>query len=181
MLLLPAAAQAPAQLQEAQPEIVVSGRGLDEGIGARAYDGTEIGRARLAHSASNRLEDVLRDISGFQQFRRSDSRSANPTSQGATLRALGGNASSRALLLLDGVPQTDPFGGWVSWPAYDPERLGEARGTLGGGSGVQGPGALAGTIELQSATPAQLSGANGRLAYGSRDGFDAHAGAGVAL
>ena len=37
---------------------------------------------------------MLRDIPGFQQFRRSDARSANPTSQGATFRALGGNASA---------------------------------------------------------------------------------------
>ena len=27
------------------------------------------------------------------------------------------------LLVLDGVPQTDPFGGWVNWPAYDPQDL----------------------------------------------------------
>ena len=116
-----------------------------------------IDRDRLTGSASGRLEEVLRDVPGFQLFRRSDSRSANPTSQGATLRALGGNASSRVLLLLDGVPQTDPFGGWVSWPAYHPERLGEARVTRGGGSGVQGPGALAGTIELASATPGRAA------------------------
>ncbi len=140
-----------------------------------------IDRDRLAGSASGRLEEVLRDVPGFQLFRRSDSRSANPTSQGATLRALGGNASSRVLLVLDGVPQTDPFGGWVSWPAYHPERLGEARVTRGGGSGVQGPGALAGTIELASATPAELRGPRGRLAYGSRDGFDAFAGLGLPL
>lgn len=140
-----------------------------------------IERDRLARSASGRLEEVLRDVPGFQLFRRSDSRSANPTSQGATLRALGGNASSRALLILDGVPQTDPFGGWVSWPAYHPERLGEARVTRGGGSGVQGPGALAGTIELVSATPAQLRGPQGRLSYGSRDGVDAFAGLGLPL
>ena len=99
---------------------------------------------------------------GFQQFRRSDARSANPTSQGVTLRALGGNASSRALLILDGVPQTDPFGGWVSWPAYDPQRLGAVRVTRGGGSGVDGPGALAGTIELDSAGPDELRGADRR-------------------
>src|SRR5947199_9779546 len=84
-----------------QPEIVVTGRGLEAGLGERAYDVTEIGRERLDHSASDRLEDVLRDVPGFAQFRRSDSRSANPTSQGATLRGLGGNASSRALLVLD--------------------------------------------------------------------------------
>ena len=99
-----------------------------------------IGRDRLTASASNRLEDVLRDVPGFHQFRRSDARSANPTSQGATLRALGGNASSRALLILDGVPQSDPFGGWIALPAFDPRRLGEVRVVRGGGTGANGPG-----------------------------------------
>jgi vitamin B12 transporter len=159
------------------PDIVVTGRGLEAGLGEDAYDVTEIRRDRLDHSASNRLEDVLRDVPGFQQFRRSDARTANPTSQGATLRALGGNASSRALLVLDGVPQTDPFGGWISWPAYDPRRLGRIRVLRGGGSGANGPGALAGTIELESALTAPSAG----LAYGSRDSVDAFAGYGAPL
>ena len=173
--LLLAAAEPPPQ------DIVVTGRGLQAAIGEEVFSTQTLERDRLTGSASGRLEDILRDVPGFQLFRRSDSRSANPTSQGATLRALGGNASSRLLLVLDGVPQTDPFGGWVSWPAYDPERLGEARVTRGGGSGVQGPGALAGTIELASATPDQLLGPRARLAHGSRDGFDAHAGLGLRL
>jgi vitamin B12 transporter len=160
----------------AQQEIVVTGRGLGAGAGEAVYDSVLIDRDQLAASASDRLEDVLLSVPGFQLFRRSDARSANPTSQGATLRALGGNASSRALLILDGVPQTDPFGGWVSWPAYDPQRLGSVRVTRGGGSGVQGPGALAGTIELESAGPDAVRGVTGDLAYGSRDSVDAHAG-----
>lgn len=163
------------------PDIVVTGRGLGAPIGETVFSTQTIDRDRLTSSASGRLEDILRDVPGFQLFRRSDARSANPTSQGATLRALGGNASSRLLLVLDGVPQTDPFGGWVSWPAYDPERLGEARVTRGGGSGVQGPGALAGTIELASAAPDELDGLRARLAYGSRNGFDGHAGVGLKL
>ncbi|HYJ29985.1 MAG TPA: TonB-dependent receptor, partial [Allosphingosinicella sp.] len=171
----------PLLLAQATPDIVVTGRGLGTAAGEAVFDTIVIDRDRLAGSASGRLEEVLRDVPGFQLFRRSDTRSANPTSQGATLRALGGNASSRVLLLLDGVPQTDPFGGWVSWPAYHPERLGEARVTRGGGSGVQGPGALAGTIELASATPVELRDPQGRVAYGSRDSFDAFAGLGVPL
>ena len=171
----------PLLLAQATPDIIVTGRGLAPAAGEEVFDTIVIERERLAGSASGRLEEVLRDVPGFQLFRRSDSRSANPTSQGATLRALGGNASSRVLLVLDGVPQTDPFGGWVSWPAYHPERLGEARVTRGGGSGVHGPGALAGTIELASATPAELRGAQGRLAYGSSDGFDAFAALGLPL
>jgi outer membrane receptor protein involved in Fe transport len=178
-LLLLAALPAPALAQ--QQDIVVTGRGLGAARSEAVFPAIAIGRERLAGSASNRLEDILRDVPGFQLFRRSDARSANPTSQGATLRALGGNASSRALLLLDGVPQSDPFGGWVSWPAFDPRRLGEVRVTRGGGSGVDGPGALAGTIELVSATPHQLRGLSAGLAYGSRDSLDAQAGAGLAL
>jgi vitamin B12 transporter len=156
-------------------EIVVTGRGLDAAPGDAALDLVTIGRERLAHSPSNRLEDILRDVPGFQQFRRSDARSANPTSQGATLRALGGNASSRALLLLDGVPQTDPFGGWIAWPAYDPRRLGRVRVVRGGGTGANGPGALAGTIELDSAAPHEAAGFGAGLALGSRDSIDAFA------
>lgn len=164
--------------QETEPEIVVTGRGLGGARGDDAYDVVTIDRDRLARSASNRLEDVLRDVPGFQQFRRSDARSANPTSQGATLRALGGNASSRALIVLDGVPQTDPFGGWISWPALDPRRLGRVRVMRGGGTGANGPGALAGTIELESAGPDEVEGLSAGLAYGSRDSVDAFAGFG---
>jgi outer membrane receptor protein involved in Fe transport len=181
LLLLGTAAPALAQQQTQQEEIVVTGHGLGAGTGEAVYDTVVLDRDQLAASASDRLEDVLLSVPGFQLFRRSDARSANPTSQGATLRALGGNASSRALLLLDGVPQTDPFGGWVSWPAYDPQRLAAVRVVRGGGSGVYGPGALAGTIELESAGPEALGGLSGSLDYGSRDSIDAHAGIGERL
>ena len=128
----------PALAQADSNEIVVTGHGLDAPPGEAAYDVVTISRERLTSTASNRLEDALRDAAGVAQFRRSDSRSAHPTSQGVTLRGLGGNASSRALVVLDGVPQTDPFGGWVAFPAYLPERLASVRITRGGGSGYAG-------------------------------------------
>jgi len=170
--LLIVAAPAGAQTVEVKPgDIVVTGRGLADAPGDRAFDVVEIDRARIEANGADRLESVLADVAGLQQFRRSDSRSANPTSQGITLRGLGGNASSRALLILDGVPQTDPFGGWVAFPAYATDRLGRIRVTRGGGSGVQGPGALAGTVELESAVP--VAALSGRVAGGSRDAVDA--------
>lgn len=155
----------------------MTGSGLTDAPGDRAYDIVVVDRDRILESASGRLEDVLRDVAGLQQFRRSDSRSANPTSQGITLRGLGGNASSRALLILDGVPQTDPFGGWVAFPAYATDRLGRVRVIRGGGSGFAGPGALAGTVELESALPRDLSPLSGLIAYGSRNSVDARGGA----
>ena len=181
VLLCLASAGGPADAAPADigPTIVVTGHGLAESPGDAVYDIVTIDRDRLANAPSNRMEDVLGDVPGFQLFRRSDSSSANPTSQGATLRALGGNASSRALLLLDGVPQSDPFGGWITWPAFDPRRLGRVRVIRGGGSGVSGPGALSGTIELESAAPDEIDGLRAGIAYGSRDSIDAYAGLGV--
>ncbi len=157
----------------AEEEIVVTGQPLPASIGESAYDVAVVDRDRIVATASGRIEDVLRDVAGLTQFRRSDARSANATSQGATLRGLGGNASSRALLVLDGVPQSDPFGGWITWPAYAPERLGSVRVTRGGGSGTYGSGALAGTIEMESVGSGQ--GLSGSMAYGSRASVDGSA------
>ncbi len=172
VLLLPA----PAFAQEApDTTITVTGHGLEAPPGDAAYATVTIGADRFSDTASGRLEDAIRDVAGVAQFRRSDSASAHPTSQGITLRGLGGNASSRALLLLDGVPQADPFGGWVAFPAYLPGRLGSARITRGGGSGYTGPGALAGTIELTSATPVELGRLQLGADYGSRNSVDATA------
>ncbi len=162
LLFIPLATPAVAQAQEdatLKPDpvvIVVTGTGLAETPAAPAYDVTEIARDQIVSSASGRIEDVLSSVAGFQQFRRSDSRSANPSAQGVTLRALGGNATSRAAVLLDGVPMADPFFGYIPLSAISPEGLGAIRVTRGGGSGPFGAGALAGTIELTSADAATL-------------------------
>ncbi|WP_373491487.1 TonB-dependent receptor [Parasphingorhabdus sp.] len=145
-------------------EIIVTG--LPASLGDNAYNATEISLETIQS-----VENALRDVPGLQQFRRSDARSANPTSQGVTLRGLGGNASSRALLILDGVPQADPFGGWVAWPGYDALALSSARITRGGGSGAEGQGAIAGTIELFSDNVGDRIELG--TAYGSRNSGDA--------
>ena len=151
--------------------IIVNGSGQLPMVGAdKAQDRTLI--TDIRPGLGNRVENILRDEAGLVQFRRSDGRSAHPTSQGVTLRGLGGNASSRALVTLDGVPQADPFGGWVAWSAYDAVNLGGILVTRGGGSGVDGPGALAGTIALHSK---MIDVEQASLAYGSRGSWDASA------
>ncbi|WP_017667920.1 TonB-dependent receptor [Sandarakinorhabdus sp. AAP62] len=171
---------APAFAAEAEGALItVTGKGLKDLPGDAALSLVVIERDRILNSGSNRLESVLADIAGQQQFRRSDSRSANATSQGITLRGLGGNASSRALLVLDGVPQADPFGGWVAFPAYATGRLDRIRVTRGGGSGYWGPGALAGTIELESVGGAAINPFTGSIAFGSRESVDAQGSLGL--
>jgi len=154
-LTFPEVAYAQTELPS-QSDIVVTGTALAPPPAAPAYDTTELTAERLASSASGRIEDALGAAAGLQQFRRSDSRSANPSAQGLTMRALGGNASSRTLVLLDGVPMADPFFGFIPLSAIAPERLAQARVTRGGGSGAFGSGAVAGTVELESAGPSRL-------------------------
>lgn len=156
-------------------QIVVTGEGLGEAPSNAAYATGEIAREQIVAAPSGRIEDVLANQAGFQQFRRSDSRSSNPSAQGVTLRALGGNATSRALVLLDGVPMADPFFGYIPLSALAPERLARIRIIRGGGSGPFGAGALAGTIELDSADAATLGPASASLLANDRGESEASA------
>ncbi len=175
----------PAFAQETEQEdddvIVVTGTGLDSAPSEGAYAVTDLNRDLIISSGSGRIEDVLENVAGFQQFRRSDSRSSNPSAQGVTLRALGGNATSRALVLLDGVPVSDPFFGYVPLSSIAPERLESIRVTRGGGSGPFGAGALAGTIELNSADADTLGAFSGRLLINDREETEASATASTKL
>jgi outer membrane receptor protein involved in Fe transport len=159
------------------PPIVVVAPALSDPAAEAAYDVETIGPKRLRTSPTAQVEQVLLQVPGVQLFRRSDARSGHPTSQGITLRALGGNASSRALLILDGVPQTDPFGGWINWPAFDLNSLAQVKVVRGGGSVAYGPGALAGTIDMKSRV---LEGFAGSIEGGSRNSLDVTAAAGAA-
>ncbi|TNE55147.1 MAG: TonB-dependent receptor [Sphingomonadales bacterium] len=161
--------------ETAGADIVVTGEGLDTAPSSIAYSTTQIERAAITAAPSGRIEDVLSSVAGFQQFRRSDSRSSNPSAQGATLRALGGNATSRALVLLDGVPMADPFFGYIPFSAIAPEQVSNIRVTRGGGSGPFGAGALAGTIELESADASTLGPFNASLLANGRGETEATA------
>src|SRR5205085_9201451 len=163
---------------QAQAPIVITGTALPEPKSERVYAVERIARRKIEQSPSHELDQLLKAIPGIQLFRRSDSHSGHPTSQGVTLRALGGNASSRALLILDGVPQSDPFGGWINWPAYDPSSLSGVRVIRGGGSVANGPGARAGAIEMDSRADAAVA---GEAAAGSRQSLEARGRVGVEL
>ena len=167
--VLAVAMGAPAHAQQgAADAIVVTGHGLKDAPAATAYDVTKIPHEALIDSPSGLLEDALENVAGLQEYRRSDSRSANPTAQGVTLRALGGNAASRTLVLLDGVPMDDPFFGSVPFSAMAPERLGTVSVMRGGGMGAFGAGAVAGTISMDSADAQTLGLLSGQAMVDSR-------------
>ena len=96
------------------------------------------------------LDDRLRQIPGFSLFRRSSSLVANPTTQGVSLRGVGSTGASRTLVLWDGIPINDPFGGWVYWTRVDPNFLDRVEVDRGAPTSVFGDQALSGTISLFS-------------------------------
>src|SRR6185436_1398888 len=61
-------------------------------------------RTAIANAPAPTLDDALRQVPGFALFRRTGSRTANPTSQGVSLRGIGASGASRALVLDDGIP-----------------------------------------------------------------------------
>jgi outer membrane receptor protein involved in Fe transport len=92
-------------------------------------------------------------VAGFSLFRRSGSRFANPTAQGISLRGLGGSGASRAVVLADGVPLNDPFGGWVYWGRVPRAALSRIEVLRGAASDLYGSGALSGTVQLFTREP----------------------------
>ena len=134
-------------------EIVVTGPArLPEAAGDPAFSIVKLGEAELR--SSPRLDEVLETVPGLSLFRRTSSLGANPTTQGVSLRGIAGSGASRALVTLDGVPQNDPFGGWVIWSGIAPDRVQAVTVVRGAGAGPYGAGALTGTIDLAGRTTA---------------------------
>lgn len=170
LLLILQAEPAPVTDPSDVPAIVITGRDLPPPAGESAFATVTLDAQAIAGPERPLVENTIRLLGGVQQFRRSDSRSASPTSQGLTLRGLGGNASSRTLVLLDGVPLSDPFGGWINWTALERQRIARATLTRGGGTGADGPGALAGTLSLESGTHDGLAVRVGGGSFGTGEG-----------
>ena len=119
-------------------------------------------------------DEALRVIGGFSLFRRSSSRASNPTTQGVTMRGLSASGSSRGLVLLDGVPLNDGFGGWVTWtrmPALATSSIAIDRGAEGSTFGSD---ALGGVHRHRRRAPAiagsaQVAAMGGSLGVGAVD------------
>ncbi len=133
--------------------VVVSATRIEQRLEDAAASVTVLTREDIDQSAARTVDDLLRQIPGFSLFRRSSSLVAHPTTQGASLRGIGPSGASRALVLLDGIPLADPFGGWVNWSQVSLESIERIEVVRGGGSAVYGSSALGGVIHLVSRRP----------------------------
>lgn len=118
---------------------------------------TTLGPRQIAQQPGVNLDDRLRAIPGFTLFRRSSSLVANPTTQGVSLRGLGSSGASRTLILWDGVPLNDPFGGWVYWTRVAPSELERVEVSRGAATSVFGDRAMSGAIAFFSRPAARYA------------------------
>jgi outer membrane receptor protein involved in Fe transport len=122
-------------------------------------------RQDLQQAASPALDGKLREVPGFQLFRRSSSLVANPTTEGISLRGLGSTAASRSLVVLDDVPLNDPYGGWVHWEELPEPAIQSVEVVRGGASDLYGSSAIGGVISVipvrPEATGLQVSASGG--------------------
>ena len=135
------------------PPLVVTATRAAQPLGTLAMAVDQMDADALHAHPALALDDRLRSVPAFGLFRRTNSVMANPTAQGVSLRGIGPSGASRSLVLLDGVPLNDPFGGWVAWSKVPDLTLDRAEIVRGGGSGVWGNSALGGTVQLLSRRP----------------------------
>jgi iron complex outermembrane receptor protein len=175
LLLLVLAVAAPAVAGGQTPEaparlepIVVTPARIEQQAGEAPASVTVITADDIVHSPYVTLDDLLRQIPSFSLFRRSSSLVGHPTTQGVSLRGVGPSGASRALVLLDGIPINDPFGGWIPWSRLSLLGIEQVEVVRGGGSALWGNGALGGVINVISRRPTERS-AILEASYGNYD------------
>jgi outer membrane receptor protein involved in Fe transport len=128
--------------------VTVTATRMETGLSDTPGSARLLSADELETTAALTLDDMLRQVPGFTLFRRSGSRTANPTSQGVSLRGLGASGASRALVLEDNVPLNDPFGGWVYWGRVPRESVASVEVFRGGASSLYGSNALGGVVQF---------------------------------
>ncbi len=115
---------------------------------------TVLDRTDIDESPAMVADDVLRQVPTFSLFRRTSSLASHPTAQGVSLRGIGPSGVSRTLVLLDGIPVNDPFGGWVYWSRVPLERVDRVELVDGSTSSLYGNYAMGGVISIVTGAPA---------------------------
>ncbi|MCO6512194.1 MAG: TonB-dependent receptor [Aridibacter famidurans] len=131
---------------------IVTPDGAPSQVIGEASSITLVTSERIRTTAGTGLDDALRLTPGFTLFRRTTSRTANPTTQGASLRGINPSGASRSLVLVDSVPLNDPFGGWVPWSSLAPIGIEEMQILRGGASSFYGSDSIGGTIAVSRKT-----------------------------
>ncbi len=104
----------------------------------------------IRDTAATTTDGLLRDLPGFDRDR---SNSAF-TNYGQLRVSFDGAGNDRGVVLVDGVPAQDAFGGQVDWQAYPAGEITRAELLRGAGSALYGSGGVGGVLSLSTRGPA---------------------------
>ena len=142
----------------ASHHVLVTATRINTALEDSPADSVTISHDDLASTPALALDDVLREVPGFTLFRRSSSRTANPGTQGVSMRGVGASGTSRALVLVDDIPLNDPFGGWVYWDRVVRESISEVEMVRGGAdASLYGSTAMGGVIQFRTREPEETA------------------------
>lgn len=135
-----------------QAVTVTADRGLP-GVEDLSSSIVTLDSGQLAAPPALALDDRLHQVAGFTLYRRTSSWTANPTTEGVSLRGLGSTAASRTLVVSDEVPLNDPFGGWIHWDEIPTLAIGSVELERGGSADLYGSSAIGGVIAIAPVRP----------------------------
>ncbi|HZZ65146.1 MAG TPA: TonB-dependent receptor [Candidatus Baltobacteraceae bacterium] len=143
-------------LQRALPVIasVRVATGSPQALHALPVAASVLDRAAIVSSSAPASDAVLRTLPGFDRTR-SNSMFSN---YGLMRVSFAGAGNDRGLVLADGIPAQDAFGGQIDWAAYPASSLQRAELLLGPGSALYGAGAVGGVLDLQTLSPPVTAG-----------------------
>lgn len=156
-------------------QVTVAATGRRQAVTAVPVLAATMGARQISTAPEINLDSLLRQFPALATYRRSDSLNAHPTTQGISLLGTGSSGASRALVLRDGIPLNDFYGGWVDWLRVPEESIAQLTVVEGGASPLYGSGALSGVITVTSHQPnhtrASLQTAEGNLGTGLVDSY----------
>lgn len=168
------------QLASVNQQVLVTATRTSTPVGETPVSDIQLTSVNLQATPALTLDDALRQVPGFSLFRRTSSRTANPTTLGVSLRGLGANGASRVLVLEDGIPLNDPFGSWVYWDRVPDASVASVEVAQEGASSLYGSEALGGVIQFLT-RPAQPAGISLETSYGNQNTQDVSLSAGGQL
>ncbi len=135
----------------------------------------ELDEEQVQESPNISLDDILRTVPGFSTFRRSSSIVTSPDldneAQGVTLRGIGPSGTSRALVMVDGIPIINPFDAQVFWGKVAKEQIERIEVVRGASAHLWGNYAMAGVINIITRKPRGNHG-GAHFTYGTHDLVD---------
>lgn len=126
-----------------ETEVVITATRLREA--GEIPSATSVLRAQdVAAAPSRATDETLRSVPAVT-LPRTDSRSQHTTGQNVSIRGLG---RGRTLVLADGIPLNDPFGGWIHWNKVPKSQIERIEVVRGASSQLYGNLAMGGVIQV---------------------------------